>query len=394
MRVALDIRVLQQAARVSRGGVGGVGRYVEGLSDALLERGDDIEYVFLLDRGAVPARVAALIERPAVSVARIGFPGAIAPLHYGRAGAFTRSPESGLVDRQLRRLRVDVVHFPDQPAPRVSLPRVVITIHDLWGLVGGRAARLSGPFGARQRAALERTGAGGVLASCVSQATADDARRVLGLPSERIVVCHPGVDLERFSPTDRSGDQPTYFLHVGALRERKNPRGLLEAFARVARETPARLVCVGPYHLAEAAAERVRALALSLGVSDRVDVADRVSDDELVSLYRGAAALVFPSLHEGFGLPVVEALACGTPVVTSGRASLREVGGELALYADAEDADAIAAAMLRTMTDGALRERVRDEGPVWAARFSWSATATGTVDIYRRLARGSVGVGA
>jgi glycosyltransferase involved in cell wall biosynthesis len=229
---------------------------------------------------------------------------------------------------------------------------------------------------------------------CVSEATRRDAVRVLGVAPERVEVLHPGVDTRRFSPGAVDGvrdelglpGSARYFLHVGVLHQRKNPEGLLGAFRALAASFPdLHLVCVGPYQTSSEARRRVRALALRLGVEARVHLVGDLPDATLVRAYRGSLGLVFPSLYEGFGFPVVEALACGVPVVAGDNSSLPEVGGDLAVLVDARDHGAIAGAMGRVLDDDRLRARALAEGPAWAKRFSWAAAAARVHDVHAEL---------
>jgi alpha-1,3-rhamnosyl/mannosyltransferase len=171
-----------------------------------------------------------------------------------------------------------------------------------------------------------------------------------------------GVD-PSFSP---GGSHDRYLLFVGAIQARKRPLEALEA----ARAAALPLVVAGP--------EKDRALARALREGG-ADLRGYVEKDELARLYRGAAALVMPSRFEGFGLPVLEAMACGTPVIAADEPALREVAGEAAVYA--EDGD-FAAAARRALAEGA---RLSAAGVERAGRFSWAETARRTVEVYRRL---------
>lgn len=127
--------------------------------------------------------------------------------------------------------------------------------------------------------------------------------------------------------------------------------------------------------------ERVEAL----GLSDRVRFAGYVDDEQLPLWYNAAAALVMPSYYEGFGLPVAEALACGTPVVAAATSSLPEAGGDVALYFDPRDADALAACLEQALDDPAVRHNARATGPAHAARFSWSQAGVDMAAVYQRV---------
>jgi glycosyltransferase involved in cell wall biosynthesis len=170
-------------------------------------------------------------------------------------------------------------------------------------------------------------------------------------------------------------------LAVGTLQPRKNLIRLVDAVARLSRDMPVVLRVVGPDGY-QAAQIRER-----LGRSVQVEIAGYVSEDELAAEYRNADVFVYPSLYEGFGLPVVEAMASGTPVVTSGAGSLREVAGEAALIVDPLDVEAIAEAIARIASDRELRASLRTRGLARAAEFTWDRSATRLAEIYAELAQ-------
>jgi glycosyltransferase involved in cell wall biosynthesis len=261
--------------------------------------------------------------------------------------------------RLLRRLRPELAHF-QHALPLGFQGPAVVTLHDLHferqPSVMGLADRLT--FKAMVPRAARR--ARQVLA--VSERTKRDAVELYGLDPEKVTVTPHGVD-PAFSP---GGEQPrTYVLFVGAVQARKDPLAALGA----AEANGLPLVVVGP--------EKEPALASELRQRG-ADVRGWVSQDELAELYRGAAALVLPSLHEGFGIPVVEAMASGTPVVLSGDPALREVAADAAVYATGGD---YAAALREALGE---RERLVAAGLERARRFSWEETARITAGVYRR----------
>jgi glycosyltransferase involved in cell wall biosynthesis len=181
----------------------------------------------------------------------------------------------------------------------------------------------------------------------------------LGLPPDRIHPIHLGVDHERFSPDTTVAREP-FLVYPARPWPHKNHARLLEGFSLLRRERPElRLVLTGVGHDPD-------------GVPEGVDVLGGVSAGELVSLYRRAAALVFPSLYEGFGLPPVEAMACGCPVAASSAGSLPEVVGDAAVLFDPLDPAAIAAGMAEALDRAA---ELGERGLVRAAAFTWAATA-------------------
>jgi glycosyltransferase involved in cell wall biosynthesis len=222
----------------------------------------------------------------------------------------------------------------------------------------------------------------------ISEAGRQDVHRVYGVPLERIDVVTPGVD-EAYRPLPpdevaafrRRHDLPERFLlHVGTLQPRKNVPLLLDALARLGRDDVPLVLVGGKGWLYEAIFARVA----ELGLGERVRVAGYATDEELPLWYNAAAALVFPSLYEGFGLPIVEALACATPVVAARASSLPEAGGAAALYFDPGDAGELAACLGDVLDRPELSAQLRDAGPTQAARFSWGRAGQETAAVYDR----------
>lgn len=206
-----------------------------------------------------------------------------------------------------------------------------------------------------------------------------------GLPPEKISVTYDGLDA-CYAPAksgDHSPADPPYLLYVGNLHPRKNLVRLLKAFVKVKQSSsiPHRLRIVG--QAAWMAGEVFREVRES-GFANEVDFTGYVSYEELTGLYQRAALCLYPSLYEGFGLPVLEAMACGCPVVCSNTTSLPEVAGEACLLVDPESVDAIAQAMKQVLQDVGLRNRMRDLGPKQAARFTWEACAQATIEAYMK----------
>jgi glycosyltransferase involved in cell wall biosynthesis len=261
------------------------------------------------------------------------------------------------VPRLLSRLRPALVHFVHALPVRVPCP-AVLTIQDLsfeHGLMGRRdriVFRAVVPWSVRRAAR--------VLA--ISERTKRDLVQLYGIDAARIAVTPLGVD-EAFGPGGERGDD---LLFVGAIQERKDPR----AAAVAARELGRRLVVVGP-EKDPALADELRALG--------ADLRGYVPKPELARLYREAACLVFPSRYEGFGLPVAEAMASGTPVVAAPDPAVREVADGAAVYAaPGQLVDAIREAIART-------DELSAAGLARARALSWAETARGTASVYREV---------
>ncbi len=279
------------------------------------------------------------------------------------------------------------------PAPVVPLahPRTVVTIHDL----GYRAFPGAHPWRSRHHLEWSTHWSASVARRVIvpSEATARDLHAAYGTPRSKIVVIPHGYH-PRFRPVPpdeiarglaRLGLTPPYILALGTLQPRKNLARTLEAFARLcAAGLPHRLVLVGRRGwLADplfAAFARPDSPA-----HGRIAITGYLPDDDLPIVYNGAVALAFPSLYEGFGLPALEALACGTPVLTSNATSLPEVVGDAALTVDPLDTAAIADGLTRLVTDQSLRETLRERGLAQAARFSWGRAARQTLAVLEEV---------
>ncbi len=285
----------------------------------------------------------------------------------------------------LRDVRPDVVHFTNYLAPVLCPAPYVVSVHDMTlALMPEHHTLKKRLLTASLVPTIARRAR---LVLVPSQSTAKDVVRLLGLPESRLRVI-PYAASERFRPDPGPDEEPAgeryprpYFLYVGTLEPRKNLPRALRAFARIAARLPDhQFVLVGQrgwrYEetLAEAARPELRG---------RVVFADYVPEAQLPAVYRGAAALVYPSLYEGFGFPVLEGMASGTPVLTSRTSSLGEIGADAALLVDPTDEAALADALLALGTDESLRRDLRERGLARAARFSWAATVRETLAAYR-----------
>jgi glycosyltransferase involved in cell wall biosynthesis len=261
--------------------------------------------------------------------------------------------------RLLRRIRPDLAHF-QHALPLGWRGKTVVTLHDLSfeddQTTIGRLDRIT------FRTVVPRAARRADHVLAVSERTRRDIVARYGVPEGKVTVTRNGVD-PAFSP---GGAHDGYLLFVGTIQARKDPLAALAAAAAVGLP----LVVAGP--------EKDAALALALREGG-ADLRGYVRKDELAELYRGAAALILPSRFEGFGLPVLEAMACGTPVVAADEPALREVAGAAAVYA--EDGD-FAAAAGRALAD---RDRFSAAGIERASLFSWEETARRTVEVYRRV---------
>ena len=209
----------------------------------------------------------------------------------------------------------------------------------------------------------------------ISESTRRDLLRFYDVAPEKVHVVLSGYDAQRFFPPSSPSepDPDPYLLYVGNVMPHKNLGRLVDAFALIARQFPVRLVLRGggrPRNV-QLLQERIAAL----GIERRVEWRPYVAEEDLLALYRGARALVLPSLHEGFGLTALEAMACGTPVVASGVSSIPEVVGDAGVLVDPLDPASIAAGLRRILSEDDLCRDLRERGLKRAALFSWDATA-------------------
>jgi glycosyltransferase involved in cell wall biosynthesis len=297
----------------------------------------------------------------------------------------------------LKRDRVDLYHSLGFFLPWLWRGKSVVTIHDIhpvlfadyWRTPGTRTSY----FALRAHIPLSLRRASRIFtpSSYVKQTICERFH----VPPERILVTPHGADpffLEAPTPTElaavesRFGSGP-FFLYVGALAPHKNLTGIAQAFARFRRHAGAdgtRLIIVGNPFGRYRESELVP-LIRELGLTQSVVLAGFVDDVLLRALYRRALALLLPSFAEGFGLPLLEAMACGTPMLTSTTTAMPEIAGDAALYVDPYDHEEIAAAMERLFSDQPLRQQLAATGSARALSFSWDRAARQVLSAYRDL---------
>jgi glycosyltransferase involved in cell wall biosynthesis len=283
-------------------------------------------------------------------------------------------------------LGLRLLHSPDFIPPLDGRWRSVITVHDLTFL---RYPQFLTPESRRYynqqiQAAVRRADA--ILAD--SAATRDDLLALLSVPASKITVVHLAAD-ERFQPQppeavravlERHHLPGEYLLFVGTLEPRKNIHGLLHALAALPAAPP--LVLAGRRGWLF---DQTQALISDLKLEERVHLLKEFPAADLPALYTGASVFVLPSHYEGFGLPVLEAMACGTPVVIADRASLPEIAGEAALRVDPDDPASIAAAVERALYEADCRQNLVARGFEQVRQFSWRRTVEQTLAVYHRL---------
>lgn len=364
-------------ALTGRSGVRGIGMYLRGLLSGFAELGVSERISLLLSRG----------ERPPAVI---------------RAGGPTAGPALPVLKRRLqpladplllgcllRRSPAAVYHSIEWAQPLPAPLPVVITVHDLIPFLFPRQY----PWMRRERLLALRLLRRADAVITPSAATARDVERLGHVDPARITVVHHGVD-ERFHTGFRanaSGDAEVspvagrpFLLAVGVFDPRKRFDLLLEVLARVRRDHPVQLVVAGSQG---AFGPAVQAAVRRGGLEPHVRLAGFVSDAELIELYGSAACLVFTSAYEGFGLPVLEAMAAGCPVVAFDNSAMPEVGGEAALLAPDGDAAAMASLVSELLAEpGAISER-RERSRARARTFTWRRAAEQTVAVYEQVRR-------
>jgi glycosyltransferase involved in cell wall biosynthesis len=352
----------------------GIGRYVVNLASALKRVAPEIDLTLLRDSAATAQRLA-LPDLPTLDCA-------VSP--------FALS-QQWRVRSTLQGSRAALYHSPYYLMPYRPGAAAVFTCHDLIPVIFPQY------FRARQRLIYRFTHQLALntaqLTIAVSHSTKNDLQRFFRVNPDRIVVVHEGVDAH-FQPPSRAAIDRVkqlyalpdrYVLYFGSNKPHKNLIRLVEAFAQLGIGTQnLRIKLVIGGHWDQRYPEAKQAVE-KLGLADRVHFIGPVADADLPALYGGAVVFAFPSQYEGFGLPVLEAMACGVPVVCSNRSSLPEVAGGAGLLADPHDVRAIAAALDRVVSDAALRADLKQRSLDRAAALTWEQTAAQTLAVYRTI---------
>ncbi|MFQ5945450.1 MAG: glycosyltransferase family 4 protein [Anaerolineae bacterium] len=369
MRIGLDARILHHSHA-------GIAQYVRGLVrglDRVLE--ESMEEILLLQSRkdlSPPHRGARFPRRPLWT-----------PSHHRL--------EQWILPLELLPLRLDLLHSPDFIPPLRRTFRSVITVHDLAflrdpAILTAQSSRYYGQVGRAAHSADRIV--------VPSHATQRDAVELLGVSPEKVTVIPEAAD-PQFQPWDgdeealsaeasRLGVEGPFLLFVGTLEPRKNLPLLLRAYRQLLDEAASdiRLVIAGrPGWLYQ----EIFDLTEELKLSDEVLFLSHVPPEDLRLLYCAAEIYLHPASYEGFGLPPLEAMACGTPVVAAATSSLPEVVGDAGILVDPADAEAWTAAIHRLLAEPALRTDLKERGLARAGRFSWDETARKTLAVYRSV---------
>ncbi len=297
---------------------------------------------------------------------------------------------------ELQRHPPDCLFVPAHVVPLLHPAHSIVTIHDLGYLAFPETHTFARRLELHLTTRWSTRAARQLIA--ISQATRNDLITHYSVAPEKIAVVYHGLGAQFHPITSaatinavhaRYGIRAPYFLYIGTVQPRKNLARLIDAFAQALRAgmtVPHPGGASGPPHLLLAGKKgwmtaAIEQRAAAAGVAGQVHFTGYVADADLPALLSGALAFVFPSLYEGFGMPVLEAMACGTPVLTSNSSSLPEVAGDAALLVDPHDTDAIASGLTRLATEPALREQLRMRGLARAAQFTWERCAAATLRV-------------
>jgi glycosyltransferase involved in cell wall biosynthesis len=366
MRIGIDLTHTYQRQ-------GGIPRYGLELARALLSIDQGNEYVWFF-RGETRPELAGLGARMHVS-----------PI---RHQVFCEQTWLYLAARQAR---LDILHLTGFAGPLMYKGAAVATLMDMTQFLHPETMKFKQALYWRWLFPLSLKRKQAIVT--ISDHSRQDASRLLGIPLEKITSIPLACSYEfwqekspsQLDETARRLNLPEkYFLLVGAMEPRKNHSRVLEAYARFRKKNRAlpHLVFAGGHGWRYASTRRRLA---ELELTDHVHFIGTVSDGDLACLYRRAEALLYPSLYEGFGLPILEAMASGCPVITSNVSSMPEVAGEAALLVAPQDVGEIASAM-EDILDPSIARRLREKGWSQARQFSWEKTAQQTLEIYRNLA--------
>lgn len=400
MKILLDLQGCQAVGSRDRG----IGRYSLALAQSIIAQAAQHDVHVLLN-GRFPETVERL---------RAGFSPMLPP---GRIAVFTppagcaevdcpdgwRTRAAEIVRRHaIRELRPDVLHVSSlfeglvddcvtSIDPMLDGVPTAVTLFDLIPLLNPQRYlfdQRTVRWHERKIESLRRAD----LLLAISASAADEARSALGI--DRVVNISSAADPRTFHPgaagnaAQRHGIRRPFVMYTGGIDWRKNIEGLVRAYALLPRDLRSAHQLVLVCHAEAYARSRIEALARERGLAeDELVMTGFISDEDLAGLYRSCALFVFPSLHEGFGLPALEAMMCGAAVIGSNASSIPEVIGRADALFDPRSDDAIAAAMRKGLEDAAFRESLREHSPVQSARFSWQATGASALRSLEELAR-------
>lgn len=368
MRIGVDTRLMHYQPA-------GISRYTWHLLQALAELDSDDEFIVFQHRKH---------RTPLLQQANFRRATLLAPVHHRL--------EQAMLAAELLRFRLDLLHSTDFIPPLYSPVKSVITVHDLAFL---HYPHFLTTISAAYYGQIDKAVVHAAHIIVPSEFTRQDLIAQLGAPADKVTAIHEAANPifrplplaeTRRAVQARYGLPEQFILCVGTIEPRKNISGLLQAFAHLLDKYAPGDVCLaiagGKGWLYEETLELVK----KLNLESRVVFLGRVPDEELHQLYVAARCHIHPAYYEGFGLPPLEAMACGTPTIVSNISSLPEVVGDAALLVDPRDIEEIAVAMQRLLTDEDLHVELSEKGLQRARVFSWERAAARTLDVYRKVA--------
>ncbi len=362
-RITIDLRMYRHS---------GIGRYLRNIMPAILP---------LLHTDAIRVLGSATLfaDAPWLTDPRVEIFETEAPIY---------SPTEQLLPLRGAFRNSTLLWVPHYNAPLFYRGPLALTIHDIAPLALPEilSNALKRDYA---RLLIERATSHASAIVCASAFTASELRHRLQTPADKLTVTHLGLDAAwpTSAQPHREPDSIPYLLYVGNVKPNKNLILLLKAFVKVQTRIPHRLILAGRMRGFSSNDEPALRFAATLG--DRVRFTDEISDTQLIALYAGAAALVFPSLYEGFGLPLLEAMQLGCPCLSSNAGSLPEIGGNAALYFDPRSVDSLVECLLQ-VTDQPLMQTLRIAGQARATHFSFDQCATQTAAVLNPLLRNSL----
>ena len=350
----------------------GIGRYIHNLIREFPQcTPADVELVLLQSR----RERGAIAQEPSVRYRKV-----VTPAHHPW--------EQWLLALEVAAKGVDVLHSPDHIAPRRFGWQSVVTILDVAFLAHPEAYSAAS---LRYYTQVFRTLSRAARVITISDFTRDEVLNRVSIAPDKVKTIHLAVDPTFYPRSDDACESvksrleipDSYFLVVGTIEARKNLERLVAAYALLPRKDRPRLVFAGGsgFH-----SDRVLEAVQAHHLEDQVRFLGHVSDADLPMLYSGALCLLFPSRYEGFGLPILEAMACGCPVVTSNRGSMAEVAGDAAILVDPDSVEAMAEGISTLMENQSLRDDMIAKGHARVQQFSWRAAAEQTLAVYREAA--------
>ena len=382
MKIGIDARFLTHSQ------VGGFKTYSENLIFALSEIDTENEYILYVDRP--PDQKTRLPNQSNFNVV-------IVPGLYPFIGMAWR--EQITLSRQVKRDQLDLLHSPSLTAPLRAPCPLVVTLHDMIWYFSKEFAQRK-PWSAHRkvmdmyyRFVPERAARHAAAIITVSQSSKDSIVHYLGFSDERVFVTYEAAnsiyrqidDKEQIDAVHQKYRLNTEFiLAIGSADPRKNISTLVQAYSLLPVDLQQRfqLVIVWTHHfLAEALKKQIELL----GLGERIAFLQQVSDENLALLYNGASLFVFPSRYEGFGLPLLEAMACGTPVIAANNSSIPEIAGDAAMLVSAEDAKAMARQISQLLRDRAMQKALTEKGLKRATGFSWLKCGQQTLKVYEKV---------